>query len=367
LRGSVPATSILGIGTARARHLVDQASLARRYEALLASATGDRRLARRARLLFSRARLQSRQFAIPDVDAAGAAVLYQREELPTTSERMEVFGRVAPDLAEEACRLALSDAGVDPRDVSSLVIATCTGVGAPDLDVELVERLRLPPAVERNLLVWMSCTGSFPALRVGRRAVEAKPGTVSLVVCVELCSLHVRADAETGSLVAHSLFADGASAVVLGEAAPRDALATLGAGATRLVPEGRDVLRWEFSDHGFRAHLGPDLPVLVAKATPSFVEDLIGSRLGDVRSWCVHPGGPAILDAVEQVLRLDPRALEISREVLRTLGNMSSATIWYVLERALADLGAGELGVLLGFGTGLTLEGLVFERGGRTR
>lgn len=361
------ATSILGIGTARAHHVVDQSSLGRRYEGLLTAVTGDRLAGRRARFLFSRARLRSRQFAIPDVADVGEPVLYGGGELPSTAERMEVFARVAPVLAEDACRRALSSAGVDPREVSSLTVATCTGVGAPDLDVELMQRLGLPPTAERSLLVWMSCTGSFPAIRVGRRAVGSKPGAVALVVCVEVCSLHVQADAESGSLVAHSLFADGASAIVVGEASPKLALATLGEGATRLVPEGRDALRWTFTDHGFQAHLGRDLPVLVEKATPSFIKDLIGEQASDVRGWCVHPGGPAILDAVERALGLDPRSLDVSREVLGTLGNMSSATIWYVLERVLDDLDPGDMGLLLGFGTGLTLEGLVFQRGGRTR
>jgi len=361
------AVSVLGIGTARCRHLVDQASLALRYEELLLAATGDRRAARRARLLFSRARLQSRQFAIPDVVPGSDSDLYGRGEIPSTAERMGVFARVAPELAVEACRRALRDAGVDAQDVSSLVVATCTGVGAPDLDVELVERLALPPSVERNLIVWMSCTASFPALRIARRSVASNPGSVALVVCVELCSLHVRADVETSSLVAHSLFADGASALVLGDRSHREVLATLGEGATEQIPEGRDSLRWLFTDHGFQAHVGPDLPMLIGKATPSFVEDLLGEDVGNVRSWCVHPGGPAILDAVEQTIGLDPSLLENSRGVLRTLGNMSSATIWYVLEHALHDLAAGDLGVLLGFGTGLTIEGLVFRRGGRAR
>jgi predicted naringenin-chalcone synthase len=358
--------SVVGIGTARSRHLVDQPSLAGRYEALLTSATGNRRAGRRARLLFARSGVRSRQFAIPDVNGSGDAVLYLNE-VPSTSQRMEVFSRVAPELAEEACNRALDDAGVEPQEVTALVVATCTGVGARDLDVDLVERLELSPSVERSLLVWMSCTGSFPALRIGRRVVESQPRSIALVVCVELCSLHVRGDTETGSLVAHSLFADGASAVVVRRAPPPDSLVILGDGATRLVPEGREELLWTFSDHGFRAHLGSELATLIEKTTPSFVRDLLGDRGADVRSWCVHPGGPAILDAVERALRLDPTSLEISREVLQTLGNMSSATIWYVLERALHHLERGERGVLLGFGTGLTLEGLVFERGGRTR
>jgi predicted naringenin-chalcone synthase len=361
------ATSILGIGTAHTGHVVDQALAAERYVSLLTAVGADRRAARLARLLFARSGVRSRQFAVQDVDESGKPLLYKGHQLPGTSDRMEVFSKVAPALAEEACRRALDDARVAPARVTSLVIATCTGVGAPDLDVELVERLGLAATVERSLVVWMSCTGSFPALRIARRAVESQAGAVALVVCVELCSLHVRANLDPGSLVAHSLFADGASALVVGCAPPSDSLALLGDGATRLVLEGRAALRWTFSDHGFRAHLGDELSTLVEKATPGFVRELVGERFGDVRGWCVHPGGPAILDAVETALRLAPAALDRSRAVLETLGNMSSATIWYVLERALGDLHAGELGVLLGFGTGLTLEGLVFERGGRPR
>lgn len=358
--------SILGIGTARARHVVDQATLARRYESWLAAVTGDSRAARRARLVFARAKLRTRQFAIPDMEEGQAAALYRRG-LPTTAERMEIFARMAPELAEEACRNALRSAGVSPERVSTLIVATCTGVGAPDIDVELVERLGLPPSVERNLLVWMSCTASFPALRVARRALNSRIGSVALVVCVELCSLHVQADGEVPSLVAHALFADGASAVVLGDALPEKALVTLGEGGTLLVPEGRDALRWTFSDHGFRAHMDPRLPALIEKAVPEFVGKLLRDRVGEVRSWCVHPGGPAILDATERALRLDLSALAVSREVLDAFGNMSSATLWYILERAVEELEPGAVGFLLGFGIGLTLEGLVFRRGGRTQ
>lgn len=356
--------SILGIGTARTRYVVDQTTLARRYESWLATVAGDARGGRRARLVFSRAKLRTRQFAIPDLGEGQPTALY-RDGLPTTAERMETFARVAPELAEEACRKALRNAGVSPEQVSTLVVATCTGVGAPDLDVELVERLALPPSVERNLLVWMSCTASFPALRVARRALSSRPRSVALVVCVELCSLHVQADGEMPSLVAHALFADGASAVVIGDVPPEEALVLLGDGATRLVPEGRDALQWRFSDHGFRAQVTPRLPALIEKAVPEFVGRLLCHQAGEVQSWCVHPGGPAILDAVERALGFDSSALEISREVLHALGNMSSATIWYVLERAVGQLEPGALGFLLGFGVGLTLEGLLFQRGGR--
>ena len=359
-------TAILGIGTAQADYVVKQADLARSYDALLSATTGNRRAGRRARLLFAQTKLESRQFAIPDVVDLEDATLYGAAELPTTEERMAVFSRLAPALAQQAAERALDDAGVSPEDIATLVVATCTGVGAPDLDVELVQRLGLPATVERSQLVWMSCSAAFPSLRIGRRAVSAGAGP-ALVVCVELCSLHVRADDEIGSLVAHGLFADGASAVVVGIAREQDSLAILGDAQTQLFPKGREALQWTFSDHGFRAHLGPDLPEHIEMAVPSFVEALLGGATAEVRSWCTHPGGPAILDAVERALSLEGTALSASREILTTLGNMSSATLFYVLERELPKLDRGDLGVLLGFGVGLTLEGLVFRKGGRTR
>jgi predicted naringenin-chalcone synthase len=356
---------LVGLGTADAPYRAKQMELARLYEAFLAAATGDARLGRKARLIFSQARLDTRQFALPDVVDPEAARLYRGSTLPTTGARMEAFAELAPDLAEQACRKALNCARARPEDVSALVVATCTSTGAPDLDVELATRLGLSPAAERSQLVWMSCTAAFPALRTAQRAASATGG-LALVVCVELCSLHVRADAELGSLLAHSLFSDGAAAALVApDGSASDTLAVFGEGTTRLVAEARDALRWEFTDHGFRAHLSTELPRLIEGECGDFVDRLLGADRGDVRSWCVHPGGPAILDAVERTLGLAPTALEASREVLRTRGNMSSATILYVLEQELARMAPGDQGLMLGFGTGLTLEGLRFERGGR--
>ncbi len=357
-------TNILGIGTARPAFSYDQEQLSGVYQQALLKSGADTSTLRRVRSVFRLSRVASRSFVLPDFSASDRAELYVDGVFPSTGERMQAFARHAPVLAEEACRKAIEMSGVPPERISHLVIATCTGVGAPDLDVEIAMRIGLPSSIERTMIVWMSCTGAFPALRVARRAVSETPGSVALVVCVELCSLHVRPDPDPGSLLAHALFADGAGALVVASGnGMGDSIASLGTGASQLIPEGRDLLRWEFGDAGFRAHLDFELPELLACTIKPFVERLGCDAPQSMTSWCVHPGGVAILDTVQRALELADDRIKSSHQILRALGNMSSSTIVYVLEKELRRMDAGESGVMLGFGTGVTVEGLRFERG----
>jgi predicted naringenin-chalcone synthase len=139
----------------------------------------------------------------------------------------------------------------------------------------------------------------------------------------------------------------------------------LDAGTTRLFSTARSALTWQFTDHGFRAHLSPELPDLLERECSSFVEEALPEGRGAVGTWVVHPGGAAILDAVERSLGLSEGALAVSREILRTHGNMSSATILYVLREQLSRMEPGGHGLMLGFGTGITIEATPFIRGPR--
>lgn len=360
--------SIVGIGTAQPRYQATQSDLARAYESYLTQVDGDLRAARRARLAFRRAQVETRRFVLPDFVHPTERLLYSPDApVPTTSARLRVFDQHGIDLAESACRKALASAEIEPEQISHVVIATCTGVGARDFDVRLCGRLGLSSNAERSQIVWMSCTAGFPALRCARYAASARPGSYTLVVCIELCSLHVQTQDSMGSILAHSLFSDGAAAVVLaGHHESDDALAVLHGSRTEMLTDHRDKLRWEFSDTGFRAHIDPELPELIGANVAPFVRKLGDEHLERTRAWVVHPGGSAILDEVERAMGLDAEALATSRAVLRERGNMSSATVFHVLERKLAACAPGDLGIMLGFGTGLTFEGLPFTRGGRT-
>jgi predicted naringenin-chalcone synthase len=319
---------------------------------------------RLARRLFQNACIEERRFCIPDFRDPESAVLYDGRA-PGLRRRMEAYRREAPRLAASACERALKSARVAPEEITHLVVVTCTGIFTPGPDVELVSRLALRSEVERTLVAFMGCSGAFHGLRVARRAA-ADPDARALLVCVELCSLHRREETGVGGLVAQSIFADGAAAVVLGALERGIApLAELGPHRTHLETQARGALTWEVRDDGFALHLSPELPSLVERGVARFVAPLLEGVDPETRlAWVVHPGGAAILRAVERGLGLGPEELRSAWSVLRRLGNTSSAAILYVLEQALPDLAPGSEGILLGFGPGLTFEAVRFRRGG---
>jgi predicted naringenin-chalcone synthase len=186
-----------------------------------------------------------------------------------------------------------------------------------------------------------------------------------LLACVELCSLHRREDPCTDHLVSQSLFGDGAGALVLGRLGHAShCLAELDDARTTLVPGTRSALTWQLGDDGFDVRLSPRLPALIERALPEFLGGWLRAAGGErPAAWAVHPGGAAILRAVQRALGVERDALASAWSVLRRLGNTSSAAILYVLEEELARTREGSDGLMLGFGPGLTLEALAFRRG----
>jgi predicted naringenin-chalcone synthase len=351
---------ILGIGSALAPYASRQRDLLSALVPALEPGSTRERLARR---LFRNACIEERRFCIPDFLGGETAGLYGGSP-PGLRRRMQVYQREAPGLAASACERAMKSARVAADEISHLVLVSCTGTFTPGPDVELVSRLGLRPDVERTLVGFMGCSGAFHGLRVARRAA-LEPGARVLLVCVELCSLHRREEPGAGSLVAQSLFGDGSAALVVGAPGSAGAaLAVLGPARTHLEPGTRGALTWELRDDGFAVHLAPELPALVGRGVGRFVAPLLdGVDAEAPLAWVVHPGGAAILRAVERALGLDGADLASAWSVLRRLGNTSSAAILYVLEAALADLVPGGEGIMLGFGPGLTFEGLRFRRG----
>ena len=348
--------AIAGIGTALPPHALSRdASIDWLARALRADPVA----ARLAERVVCGSGIDARWSCVPTFTRTGDALLLGSPS-PPTSVRMRAFRELAPPLAAEACRRALASARTAPGEITHLVVVTCTGFFAPGPDADLVGLLGLRADVERTVVGFMGCHAAFNGLRVARQHVESRAGGRALLVCVELCSLHFRPDPSPDNVVASALFADGAAAVVV--AAQHDALAHLGPTAS-LIEEGtRRDMGWEIGDDGFRMTLSSYVPRLVSAPLADFVGPLAGAGTA---SWCIHPGGRAILDHVEDALSLPPDALASSRAVLRDIGNVSSATVLFVLERELLRTREGDRGVMLGFGPGLTLEGAAFARGPR--
>ncbi|MFB2555901.1 type III polyketide synthase [Herbiconiux liangxiaofengii] len=283
---------------------------------------------------------------------------------PTTGERNDLYIEHAPALAVQAARAALDALAPDitANDVTHVVTASCTGFFAPGPDYVLQRELGLPASVQRYHVGFMGCYAAFPALRMAKAFCDADPDAVVLVVCVELCTLHVRSSNEPDQIVASSVFADGAAAaVVTGRELGPSALPVLDldAFASTVIPDGEADMAWTIGDHGFDMVLSSYVPKIIGRTIVAALEPLLdGTPPPDVVHWAVHPGGRSILDRVEEALGLSAEQLAPSRSVLRDVGNMSSATVLFVL-REILDRAASpepESVCAMAFGPGLTVE-----------
>jgi predicted naringenin-chalcone synthase len=288
------------------------------------------------------------------------------EQVPalSTKARMEAYEQNAPALARAAASRVLSRAAIEPAEVTDLVVVSCTGFSAPGLDVALVEDLGLRPTVRRLVVGFMGCFGAIIGLRTAAAMCRSDPRGVALVLCLELCSLHLRTDRSPQNLVASALFADGAAAAVLlapglaGSQSRGQALGQVTLGRGRLLAQGRDWMTWRITDAGFAMTLSRDVPAALRRSVGAIVDEVCPSRPG---CFIVHPGGAGILDAVDEGLGLGGRSgVEVSREVLRRYGNMSSATLLFVLEEAFRR-GYRPPALLLAFGPGLSVESLLVK------
>jgi predicted naringenin-chalcone synthase len=278
---------------------------------------------------------------------------------PTTAERMRHYAALAPPLALRAAAAALAESGLAPGALTHLVTVSCTGFAAPGVDRVLIAELGLAPTVERTQVGYMGCHGALNGLRVARAFTAADPAARVLLCAVELCTLHYHYGWDPPKVIANALFADGAAAAVgaPADAAPPGAWRVAATGS-RLLPDSADAMTWTVGDHGFEMTLSKQVPRLIAAHLRPWLEGWLASNglaLTDVPSWAIHPGGPRILEAAVEALRLPRAATAAAREVFAACGNMSSPTLLFILDR-LRAAGAPRPCVALGFGPGLMAE-----------
>lgn len=289
---------------------------------------------------------------------------YGPGDWPPTSRRMARYERDAPSLAMAAI-MAL-DPDIAGAGVTHLVVASCTGFMAPGLDQLIIERAGLDPAVERTVVGFMGCYAAVNALRLAHHIVRSTPDARVLVVTTELCTLHFQRTGDLEKLLSMLLFGDGAAAALV-TAEPRG-IALRDFRATTIAGTAGSIT-WTIGDQGFDMHLGGEVPARIAEAlrheTGRNDPDglLRGESPEDVDLWAVHAGGRSVLDAVEQALDLPAEALVPSRGILRDFGNLSSATLMFILARMLEERPAGRQarsGMALAFGPGMAAESFRF-------
>lgn len=379
---------LIGIGTAVPAHSISQMQAA---QVLIEAAglTGDaadfavamhRRsgIDRRGSVLLTHTPADSAVATNDFFVCAEPGIAAREHKGPTTDDRMRQYALHAPRLAAQAAANAITRARVTASEITHLVTVSCTGFAAPGVDHALIETLGLARTVQRLQIGFMGCHGGIVGLRTADdlcRAAAARgtPARV-LLVCVELCSLHMQYSERPDQIVSAALFGDGAAAAVLtnvladAERSVSPFPLALGPSMSQLLPESADLMGWSVGDHGFEMMLGEHVPRVIADNVGAGVQSLLAGIHGGWSShdgrigWVIHPGGPKVLSAVADALCISREAMGPSREVLRNHGNMSSPTVLFILEQVISGWQRQPAPiVLLAFGPGLTVEGLVLH------
>ena len=284
-------------------------------------------------------------------------------ESPSTAERMEAYRLNASLLALKACKHALAESQISAGVITHLITISCTGFHAPGVDCDLMDQLELSPHIQRTHVGFMGCHAALNGLRVAHAFVDADPNAVVLLCAVELCSIHMQYGWNPEHVVANTLFADGAAALVATHSEsstqePTSAGISLKASGSTLIPGTHDLMHWQIGDHGFSMGLSPKVPEAIASALRPWLSEWLdahGTDLNSIQHWAIHPGGPRILQACADSLSLKEDQLSHSRHILSHYGNMSSATILFILEH-MRQHGCHGPCVALAFGPGLCAE-----------
>ncbi len=285
---------------------------------------------------------------------------------PSTEYRNTLYIREAPLIAENAVRAAFQKIrNIDPGSITHLVTASCTGFSAPGLDLHLIKKFSMNRGINRYHLGFMGCLAAIPVLKMAFSICLSDPLAKVLAVCTELCSLHYRHRFDEDTLISNSLFADGAGAAVISSKesdGPGHGF-EMKSFVSRIIDGTESDMGWIVGDHGFEMKLSRSVPIRLQETIPDLVADnarIAGIKRREISSWAVHPGGRAILDRLRPALGLSRSDLEHSYSILRNYGNMSSATLLFVLEKMLAG-NAGGYVFAVSIGPGLTAESGILE------
>ena len=330
----------------------------------------DKTVIRKYKALLKDESIRFKNSVIPDYQpGCKNHVLYKPENLqPGTAERMKIYGKESVRLGFAVAREAISKADLKKQDITHIITVSCTGFSAPGLETLLLEKLELNNNVKRFTVNFMGCYAAFHGMRLADLICKSEPSAKVLLVSVELCSLHFRKDISEDNILSTYLFSDGAAACIVSNDAPiSKKYLSCCSFDSLLIPEGKNDMGWYVGNNGFEMILSRDVPGHIenniAKAFNDFIEGN-GLSKEEITHYAIHPGGKNILKAFERALILPEEKLAESYEVLQNYGNMSSATILFVLQKFLEKPFSGKSGEWLysaAFGPGITVESGLFK------
>jgi len=282
------------------------------------------------------------------------------------TETSRLYQQCARELGEQVARHSLAQARVDPKAVDLIITTSCTGLMIPSLDAYLANALPCSPHVKRLPITELGCAAGAVALARAFDYLRAFPDHIVLVIAVELPSLTFQVrDLSPANIVSSALFGDGAAAVVL-MGRPQAGQPRILATESTLFPQSVDLMGFELKDSGLHIVLSAEVPEVVCAAAPDLVDAFLarqGLRRQDLTHFLLHPGGRRVLDGLSQRLALPDERTAVSRAILREYGNLSSASVLFILDRFLTqeNTQSGEHGLLIAFGPGFSAEQLLLE------
>lgn len=338
-------------------------------EIMKESVPGDRKTRSIIHRIYTQSGIEKRHATNYDLQSSEDDGFFQRvfknEKPPSTGERNAIYERESKALFTSVGKQLLErNPEFKKEEITHVITVSCTGFYAPGPDFEVVRNLGLSPSTQRFHIGFMGCYAAFPALKMAQSFCEANPDAVVLVITCELCSLHLQIDDDIDQILAASVFADGASGVIVSNRKPNKAGYRLDEFSSALAYEGEKDMAWTISDTGFKMVLSSYIPSIIESNIDAIMQPMFNSlhiNKEDIDMWAVHPGGRAIIDKVEQGMGVAPKKVIPSRNVLANYGNMSSATILFVLDEMRNGFTKNNAKILpIAFGPGLTIETGIF-------
>lgn len=363
-------TYLCAIGTANPPHKIPQMQIA---DFMASALQFDDRETRKLKALYRLSGIGERYTVLEDYTRQNGDFTFfpnntTLEPFPTVQQRMEVFREHACNLSEEAIRDCLSRSPqTSTEEITHLITVSCTGMYAPGLGIELVERLNLSPSIQRTAVNFMGCYAAFNALKLADSICKANPESKVLMVCTEICTIHFQKYTEQDHLVSNALFGDGSAAALI-QAQPNENFSLeLESFHCHLAPAGKTEMAWHIGVTGFEMTLSSYVPSLIKEGIKQFTDQLLKglkTNLSDIKLFAIHPGGRRILEVIEQELGMSREDNRFAYQVLREYGNMSSATVLFVLKAMMESLtpqDKDEPVLSFAFGPGLTLESMLLK------
>lgn len=350
--------SITAIGIATPPHVFEQMESAEMIAERLGLGKAQRRL---LKSVYKATGIAKRNLVL---DKPSFLKLFSKEEgFPSTSARMDLYKTYAADLGVKAIKDCLAQqAEISLKEISHLITVSCTGMYAPGVDIDIINNLNLSSNIKRTAINFMGCYGAFNALKVAEAICIANPQAKVLVVCIELCSLHFQYSDSLDNLTSNAIFSDGAAAVLVQVQEIRQKQFSFSAFHCDLMPQTSSAMAWTIGDRGFDIVLSSYVPQAIESGIKAFAKVLLNQ--GSSELYAIHPGGIKILQACELELGIDKDKNKYAYQTLKDYGNMSSATVLFVLRLMFDDLdeSSNQKDIFsCAFGPGLTLESMLLK------